>query len=388
MKGIPLTLSFVALAIAACFGESVENPAPLAVATRLAEHIEGDTDIKADTKLRVVDHLLTKRQFKEAKRLIDSLTDYRRAIGHSRLATAEWRINADADQLKAAITSAKPFSVRGENIAKDLAKMEMATAVAHVDSTAAQSLCKDIVDQEIKSQAELQLAVVNASLGSHFDLEKHRASIKAATDKGPFPAGLMAASSLLNLAVKLAEQDKAKALTLAANAGELAGLCGVEHCEFNFNLSHFYFSLEQEEEAKKAFAKAIKDMEVLPDGYELKATLYTSWAKLWKARGKQEDAINLLKRGAKLAEKLEPMQQPIVYAKLAGGLAQCDEGQLATEYFKKAVDISASNPNPRVGLLGGIEVCLVHSELGQQLNPTLLDSLLKLTASPALRSEP
>lgn len=371
---------------------SVVSPSNLAL--ELADSIEGDSDVKADKLLSVALTAASCGDIDAAEAAAALIDDTRRVIATAGLVKVLAGQGADREMLSKELASVKRFVTRGNALATDLARMELAVALAQISEEADSvgEWLSQIRDKETAAAGRLLLMVIEADKGGKFDQSEALDLVATVAQSGPFPASLTAAKELFEVAMNRhaeagTKEEQETAVKLALDALELPAKANVDTTSLLFDAATKLFRAGAEMETIPLFEKAMVAMQRMPDGYELKAALHARWAELWVARGRKDDAMKIIEKGRKLAEeKLEPMHRPAVLAQLAMASKLAGDDRMSESLIDQAIRIAIENPNPRMRLLAGVDVCLAFAQFGGQLPEATLTRLRELGGSPPVSS--
>lgn len=385
---------FLLLCIASPVGraaeEQITHPAELAL--ELTTRMAGDTDVKLDTLLRVVESAVKADRFDVAEQALKQMDDSRRVVATVAMVRALAARGADHAELRKELESTKAFVTRGNGLAADRARMEMALglAVCGGDASTIEDWMNQIVDKETALAARLRELIADAE--TKYDHQAALELVLEGAKSGPFPAAVTAGGELLALAFKRhdeaqSQEEVAAAVKLGLQALELPKNANVDATSLRFDGAVKLFRAGAEEESRLVFEKAMTGLNGMPNGYELKALLHAKWAELWVARGKKEEALKIVEKGRRLANAhLVEMHRPGVLAPLASAAALAGNQQLFEDILDEALVVAAGNPNPRVRLLAGVNICLSFLSSGDTLTHDLLARLRALDSSSSAES--
>ncbi len=352
----------------------------------------GDTDVKLDTLLRVVESAVKADRFDVAEQALKQMDDSRRVVATVAMVRALAARGADHAELRKELESTKAFVTRGNGLAADRARMEMALglAVCGGDASTIEDWMNQIVDKETALAARLRELIADAE--TKYDHQAALELVLEGAKSGPFPAAVTAGGELLALAFKRhdeaqSQEEVAAAVKLGLQALELPKNANVDATSLRFDGAVKLFRAGAEEESRLVFEKAMTGLNGMPNGYELKALLHAKWAELWVARGKKEEALKIVEKGRRLANAhLVEMHRPGVLAPLASAAALAGNQQLFEDILDEALVVAAGNPNPRVRLLAGVNICLSFLSSGDTLTHDLLARLRALDSSSSAES--
>jgi tetratricopeptide (TPR) repeat protein len=395
-----LTLILITLSLSQpVFSASTEGEPQfewLEIAGELAALIEGDTDTQMDALLALAEHCSDAENFTLAEQTLRLISDHRRVVAAAAIVKAMAQSGGQVDELLSKLKAVEPYSERGNSLGKDRARMAMALAlgVCGQGEMAEKDWVTKILDKETAMTARLVLKAQAIQTASEYDHESVRKAVEETASAGPFPGAVHVASVLLERATDIHTRAESKAEAMAATvlvsqAVELASNAAVNATEFQLEAAHTALRMGAEEDARRIFEKAIAALRSMPDGYEAKAALHARWASLWVTRGKPQEATKIIEIGKQLAmEGLESMHRPAALAQLATAAAQAGDTEGHDALIELALSEAEKNPNARVRLLGGMEVCFAYAATGAKAPEEISRRLRALGGDTAVSGDP
>lgn len=385
-----LIISLLALSPGGLRADEEKLIQPLELAVELASRIEGDSDVRGEMLLKVSGEAADMGMFDIAEQADAILDDHRRAIATARLVRAASLESDDPSALLEVLHQAERFVQRGNPLAVDRARMEVGLAFGACGEwkKAEQEWFKAINDRETAATASLRMKVMKAEKEGGFDLKAAIQDVKAAAKDGPFPGAVTAAEELLDVAMRKHDgagsiSERKESIKLAQSALDLASVAQVDVTALQFEAANRLFRAGAETESRLVFEQAMSALKRMPDGYELKARLHADWARLWIARGRKTEVPAILERGRALAgQRLEAMHRPGVLAALAAAAHDSGEAGLFEDLMDQALKEAEQNPNARVRLIAGVEICIAHAVSGKAVAEDLSRRLRGLVSQP------
>lgn len=341
---------------------------PLSVARELAMLIIGDEDKACEMQFRVCKALSAAGRHADAVDFASRIRDYRSPLAQVHLARAALRSGGAHESAGGLLASAerrlddtKPWQQELIRAALHRAGLELGW-----DDARLAAMLKPIKDQEVLVGAKVSALVHEACRKGTFNSEAADALLE--TLRGPVPELLEAAKDLhaaaLTLRLKREEAATKQADMLAVQAKSLLKRAHVSYVEELLDSATALVEAGFESEAKEMF--------LLTEGRlggetEQAAALHYKLARLWRLRGKSAVLPAMLEKSEQQARSQRQMDRPFALSWIAAAWREAGNGQRADQCVLDAVREAGTNVNPRMRLVGAIEICLAHAHEGRAL---------------------
>jgi hypothetical protein len=347
---------------------------PLSIARGLSLHITGDEDKACAMQFRVCQGLVSAGRHEEAAALAAQISDYRSALAQVHLARAMLAAGAVHENAEAPLALAekqlpetKPWQQELIRAALHQAGLEFGWEPQRLTA-----MLEPVRDQEILIGAQVAALASQARQKGAFD---HKAAEELLGRlKGPAPVLLDAARELFAAALdcrskknvastKQAEEFTDHALSLLRHSK-------VAHIEELLDAATALVEAGFEQEAKKLF--------LLTEGRlggetEHMFLLHYKMTRLWRLRGKQEALRPMLEKSEQQARAQRQMDRPFALSWIAAAWWQAGDGQRAERCVVDAAHEAGTNVNPRMRLVGAIDLCLTHAHEKRSLSQPVFE---------------
>jgi tetratricopeptide (TPR) repeat protein len=349
----------------------VDGRQPLSAAARFASMIAGDPDAAARHQFRCVVAMTKSGSPEEALKLAQTIPDYRSTLAQLVCAEAMLARGIGKAEVEEILDSAARRLPEAKPWQQDLIRAKLASTGAQVgwDEDKTNALLAPIVLDSDRFGARTLVMVVRMIRDGKFDSARFEEHMKARpAAEVPVPDMLEAARLLMELLHKK-ESDGA----LVEDAiRHLLRESQAFHADVLLELAHFWLLRGDEAKAKAMFEKAEPQF-----GFHLESggALYLSMAKLWKARGKQEQIRPYFSKVEEKARDLGEAARIGALAHMAAAWAQLGDLERCDRLMLEALQVAAEHPNPRVRMMGCVDLCLVHDAEKMTLSPEIAEGL-------------
>lgn len=350
----------------------------------LARMITGDHDAMCQQQFRCIEALIERGRIEEAGRLTLDIPDYRSAMGSLRCAEAlvdkpDGRVAATGylERVQSVISTVKPWQQHALQV-----RMAALGALTGWDAARVEACVQNVELPIDRFGARLLVFTRRALAAGEIDLAALELLMGEQPEKdAPQPDMLEAARLLLKLAEKTPE-DRLEPLFHAI--GDLCARSHAYHADVLVDQAFFWFQRGNEARAKAAFAKAEPQFGFhLPGGGQL----YHRMAGLWKLRGKTAEIRPYFERLETQARALLRMDRPAAFTWLAAAWRELGENARAEVVLHEALQEAAANENPRMRLIGCIEIALGEGRTGRPLSPALVKGCEAVLRGTPLKHE-
>lgn len=350
---------------------------PLAAAWLFARQIAGDHDTACRHQLRCVDAMIQAGQVEEAARLTRDIPDYRSAVGS--LSCAETLLDAgrkelaleQMDRVERLQGVVKPWQ---QNVIR--VRMAVVGTQAGWDDKKIDSWLKPVELEGDRFGARVLGLVRRMLKDNTFDAARLQELMKQKfAQKNPVPELVEAAGLLLRLAPPAKDgttADQARLDALISSFEQLVAESQAYPAPALLDLAEFWHARGDAARARAALARAEPQI-----GYHIDtgAELYHRMALLWKLKGTADDVRPFFEKLEVKARTLAPMYRPAALVWLGACWLEIGETDRCAVLTAEAVNEAMTNPNPRMRLIGCVEVCLCHARTGRPLSAALVRRL-------------
>lgn len=365
-------------------GFSFADTSPLTKATELALKIEGDDDQRAAQLHRIAEAKLSAGDIRSAIAMVDSLTGHRRGVLAARCAAALVRSGSPDERITKLAKVAENEHERAtarqrEQIALQLIVLHQMKGERDDDQERMKRIRHSLMDDESRLADELLTAAARVSSGTPMDIDNYSSRIKGVCKGNPFPPAVQAARLMLGDRVDAAS---AKASSAIAAAG------AVPHADFLLELTRRLIEAKDTDAAETMLQKALNDLRMMPDSLEQKPALHALLARVLRTAGHAAQAKKAVEAGERIARKQNPMESPGALAPISIAWHEQGDQERSAKIMDEVFRDASANPNPRMRLISGIEICLAHSEAGVPLQADTVDRLGGLMSNTAQGTTP
>lgn len=352
---------------------------PLAAAWLFARQIDGDHDVACQQQFRCVEAMIKTGRIEEAAHFTRDIPDYRSALGS--LQCAEALLDAGRKELALEQMSrvekllhvVKPWQ---QNVIR--VRMAVVGAQAGWDDSEVTSWLKPLELEGDRFGARMLVLVRRMLNNREFKASQIDELMKEKfAQKNPVPELVEAAGLLLRLAPELDSRatDGTPLNELITDFEALLAQSNAYPAPALLELAEFWQREGDEIKARAALARAEAQI-----GYHLDvgAELYHRMAKLWKLKDSANDVRPFFEKLEVGAHALAPMYRPAALVWLGACWQEIGEVERCSVLMEEAVKEAAMNPNPRMRLIGGLEVCLCHALNSRPLPGSLVPQLVDL----------
>ncbi|MDP1586698.1 MAG: hypothetical protein Q8M07_03045 [Prosthecobacter sp.] len=347
---------------------------PLSIARELSLHITGDEDKACAMQFRVSQSLVSAGRHDEAAALAAQISDYRGALARIHLARAMLAAGGVRETAEAPLALAekqlpetKPWQQELIRAALHQAGLEFGWEPQRLTA-----MLEPVRDQEILIGAKVAALAREARLKGAFD---HKAAEEWLGGlQGPAPVLLDAARELFAVALDCRSKKNAASTKQAEEFTDQAlGLLRrskVAHIEELIDAATTLVEAGFEQEAKKLFLLTEGRL-----GGETEHTflLHYKMTRLWRLRGKQESLRPMLEKSEQQARAQRQMDRPFALSWIAAAWWQAGDGLRAERCVVDAGHEAGTNVNPRMRLVGAIDICLVHAHEKRSLSQPVFE---------------
>ena len=376
----PLILALPVLLIS---GLSRAETSPLTKATELALKIEGDEDQRAAQLYRIAEARLSAGDISNAAVLLDHLTGYRRGVLAGRCAEELVRKDPHDDRVGKLEQIASKEHDRATVRQREQVALQL--IILHsmhgekAGSEPMQRIRHSLMDDESRLADELLCAAVKHASGSLMDIATYTSRIKTVCKGNPFPPAVQAARLMLGDRVDVASVNAAVAIAEGSS---------VPHADFLLEVTRRLVAAKDTETAEAMLQKAVNDLRMTPDSLEQKPALNALLARVLRMAGQNAQAARAIEAGERIARKQNPMECPGSLAPISIAWQEQGDQKRAAQIMDEVFRDASANPNPRMRLISGIEICLAHSEAGMPLQADTSDRLSGLVSNTAQGTNP
>jgi hypothetical protein len=349
---------------------------PLAAAWLFARQITGDHDVACQQQLRCVKTMIEAGRAEEAARLTRDIPDYRSALGSLHCAEALLEAGRkelaleQMDRVEKLLGVVKPWQ---QNVIR--VRMAAVGAQAGWDDAKIAPWLKPLELEGDRFGARVLVLVRRMLKDKAFDAAGLEELMKQKfAQKNPVPEMVEAAGLLLRLAPGKEKErtDPAQMNALISGFETLLSQSQAYPALALLDLAEFWHGRGDVTKARAALARAEPQI-----GYHLDigAELYHRMAKLWKLKGTANDVRPFFEKLEVKARALAPMYRPAALVWLGACWQEIGETDRCAVLTEEAVKEASLNPNPRMRLIGGVEVCLCHARNGRPLSAALVRRL-------------
>jgi hypothetical protein len=360
----------------------IDGSDPLAAAWLLSAQIAGDHDVACQQQLRCIMAMSESGRAEEAAKLTREITDYRSALGS--LHCAEALLGAGRKELaleqmervEKVLGVVKPWQ---QNVIR--VRMAAAGAQAGWDDTKIESWLKPLELVGDRFGARVLVLVRRMLKEKTFNAVRFDEVMKEKLSrKSPVPELVEAAGLLLTLAPGVEDQDKMSQPEISALISAFEVLLLESHAypaPALLDLAEFWHARGDAAKARAALARAEPQI-----GYHLDggAELYYRMALLRELKGSADDVRPFFEKLEAKARSLAPMYRPAALVWLGACWHELGESNRESILTEEAFKEASANPNSRMRLIGGMEICLCYARTGRPLGTGLasqLDGLLR-----------
>ncbi len=363
---------------------------PLAAAWLFARQITGDHDAACRYQLRCIDAMIKAGRVEAAARLTREISDYRSALGSLRCAEALLENGSrdlaleQMERVEKVLGVVKPWQ-------QNVIRVRMAAVGAQVgwDDARIAPWLKPLEMSGDRFGARALVLVRRMLKQKTFDATGLEELMNEKTArKNPIPEMVEAAGLLLRLAPdKEGEKNNPQQMNALLSAFErVLSDSHAYPAPAMLDLAEFWHMRGDHGKARAALARAEPQI-----GYHLDGgpELYHRMALLWELKGATEEVRPFFEALEVRARALAPMYRPAALAWLGACWREIGELDRGAVLVDEALKEASANPNPRMRLIGCLEICLSHGRTGTPLPASLagkLECLLKGDA-PTVQSE-
>lgn len=352
------------------------TPAPvgledaLACATRLADAMDGDDDLRDSVLHQCGTTALTRGSPATAEELAGMMRGYRAALLLVEVAERLATTVEGLERARALLTKAggmlplmKPWQAQ-----QVLARLLVAGRSTGAPETALAGWWERLTDKEARVEVAVRVLAHRAEETGAFDRSLFQQELGRLSPGQPVPGMQDAAEDLLGQALRhFQTKDEARqkqAADLVKAALEVLKASHTLHAELLVRWAANYVKAGREEVARQLFEQAERS---LGAPHEEVARLYYHVARLWNLRGRGQVIRPRLERVEQEVSTMEQVYLPFACAWLSAAWEEAGDAPRATTLMARAVEAAARNENPRMRLAGAAAICLSLAQTGRAL---------------------
>lgn len=356
----------------------VQREDPLTSAWLFAGKISGDEDTACKQKFRVIEAFLEEGRVTDAAAHAAEITDYRMQLAQMACAFAHLGKGQteEADKLVEQIEKKLP----------ELKPWQQAVLQVRLASFGAQSGRDEAwISQHIKPlrfegdrQGASMLVLIGKMLRrQQFDDAALQAALSALPKKkSPVPEFIECALLLLRLAPPAGSHEEKEIMpALMSRFDDLIRASESYSGAAWLKLALFWDQRGEKQKATTALSRAQAQI-----GFHIEdaGSSYLHMASLHHLAGDQDAARPYFEAAEKRARSLLPMYRPSALSWLAACWHILGEEKRSTVLWQEALNEAATNANPRMRMIGGLDLCLAHHAVDEKIPPGLVADLQSL----------
>ncbi|MBE7498331.1 MAG: hypothetical protein HS117_25620 [Verrucomicrobiaceae bacterium] len=356
---------------------------PLAAAWHLARQISGDPDAACWQQFRCVQAMAEAGKTHEAAAKAQEIADYRSALGSLNCAEAcldardEKRALELVRRAEQGMDSFKPWQQQVLQV-----RMAAIGAQAGWDDARVDECLRDLEFEGDRFGARMLVQVRRMLRNNAYDLAALRKCLEERPQKkAPVPELVEAAQLLLRLAPPPSEKAGDGLLSgLMTGFDELLRQSESHSGQAWLKRAAFWHARGDKDQATAALTRAQQQTGWHLDGA---GEMYHQMALLWDLRGSKDAVRPFFEALEAKARALLPMYRPAALAWLGACCHVLGEEARHDVLMNEALQEAAANENPRMRLIGCVEICLCHARTGRPLSEELVTGLRSvLVGSP------
>jgi tetratricopeptide (TPR) repeat protein len=357
--------TLIAILLACCAGaraaagteNKVVGQAALDWAFRFASAIDPDPKDKARAQESVIRDLADAGELEGALRWAEQVEDWRQGVLFADLATAYAKAGRKDEAHK--------LVMRAEEVRGTIKGWQNPRISAHVAQAQAhlgrmeesRRIAAELIAHDGQQYLGRSVATIATALAANGQFEQAREELAKLADSRDIYETWWRTAAFVSLAREESLTEKQRLDFLIEARRSADGIDGWKRAEALASIAEELVRLEETKQARKTLREADELILPLSDKLSVKALLLTSLARPWAKAGDADHARELLARAEPLVVNALNIDQPAVWAAIAGGYTVSGDGREAARVYGTALDAAGSLVNARPRALAVVTIC-------------------------------